>query len=252
MSYVNKSETLQQLQGLVQQNLHKSLDYMPAKFNEQQRYALELFQQRISLESIIEESISFNKKLSWENKDKHLNLVTTAEELVEVFKLRSDVFNEVGYKEVFPDTIDGLNFDKYDKNSAIVYYKNNKEITGTVRLIIDSENKLPSESVMSFDNIRKKHKTIGELSRNIIKQGTKGLNLEFKYLMAGVHNVFVNNDIDMTLSGIKKEHFKLCSRFGGIDIVKELDYYGTIKEPCLIISWDPSQASNFFKKAFLK
>ncbi len=251
MSYINKSEILQQLQGLVQENLYKNLDYMPIKFNEQQRYALELFKKRIFLEEIIEETILFNKKLIWENKNKNLHLTSTAEDLVEVFKLRSDVFAKVGYQDAFPDTIERLNFDKYDKYSAIIYYKNNKVISGTCRLIFDSKDKLPSESVLSFETIRKEYKNIGELSRNSIKHKTNGLSLDFKYLMNGVHNVFNNNEIDLTLSGIKKEHFKLCSKFGGIEIVKELDHYGVIKEPCLIISWDPSQASKFFKKTFL-
>ena len=69
--------------------------------------------------------------------------------------------------------------------------------------------------------------------------------------MAGVHNVFTNNDIDLTLSGIRKDHYKLFSKFGGIDIVHELKKYGEVDIPFLIISWNPSLASKFFKKAFL-
>ncbi len=248
MSYINKSETLQQLQSLVKQNIH----YMSDDFNEKQRDALELFQKRIFLEEIIEQSIAFNKKLTFDNTNDKLQLVKTAEELIEVFKLRSDMFHKVGYQNEFIDTIEGLNFDIYDKNSAIIYYKNYQEITGTVRLIYDSESKLPSESVMSFNQLREENNTIVELSRNTIKHKTNGLGLEFKHLMCGVYNVFTNNDINLTLSAIKKEHYKLCSKFGGIEVLDEVSSYGTLQQASLLISWDLSKISPFFKKAFLK
>lgn len=251
MSYVNKSETLNQFQELVQQNFNRKLNYMPNSFNEQQRYALELFKKRIFLEEIIDETISFNNNLNWENKNNNLYLVATAEELIEVFKLRSIVYTELGYNKEFPDIIEGLNFDKYDKTSGIVYYKNNKEFTGTCRLIFDSKNKLPSEDKSCFNNMRSQYNSIGEISRNIVKHKSSGLNLEFKYLMAGMHNIFVNNNINMTLSVIKNEHFKLFSKFGGIDVEEELKGYGELNKEFLVISWDPSQASKFFKKAFL-
>ena len=61
---------------------------MSDDFNLAQKNALELFQKRIYLEEIIEETISFNKKLSWNNSNPNLNLTTTAEELIEVFKLK--------------------------------------------------------------------------------------------------------------------------------------------------------------------
>jgi hypothetical protein len=118
-------------------------------------------------------------------------------------------------------------------------------------MIFDSENKLPSEGKFSFGEIRAKYNRIGEISRNIVKHSTKGLQLEFKYLMAGMHNIFMNNEIGLTLSGIRKEHFKLFSKFGGIEIVKELEAYGKLDTPFLIISWDPSLASKFFKRTFL-
>lgn len=252
MIYINKNESLIQLRGLVEQNLTNDLAYMPKEFNEQQHYALELFKKRIFLEEVIDETITFNKNLVWDNLNDNLKLTTTAEEMIDVFKLRSDVYTRIGYQSECPDIIEGLNFDKYDKNSAIIYYKNNNEITGTVRFIFDSNNKLPSEEKYSFDEMRKKYKHIGELSRNVVKHKTTGLNQEFKYLMSGIHNVFINNNIDMTLSGIRKDHLRMCSKFGGIDVLKEIDAYGEVDIPFLIIAWDLSKVSNFFKKAFLR
>jgi predicted GNAT family N-acyltransferase len=184
--------------------------------------------------------------------NKNLRLTTTAEELIEVFKLRSDVYTSIDYQNEFPDTIEGLNFDIFDKNSAIIYYKNNNKVTGSIRLIFDSYNKLPSEEKLSFDSFRQQYNVVGEISRNVVYNEGRGLNLEFKYLMCGIYNIFKNNKIDIALSGIKQEHLKLFKKLGGVDIVKEMDSYGSLDVPFYIISYNPSQASKFFKKVFLE
>lgn len=252
MTNVNKNTSLNQLQELIQNKLKQRSHYLPDSFNKDQKKALQVFQKRIFLDEVLEEAITFNKNLSWNYENKNLKLITSVEELIQVFKLRSDVFSQIGYQNEFPDTIDGLNFDIYDKTSAIIYYENNKEITATIRLIFDSENKLPSEKECNFEHLRKEYKSIGEISRNIVKTRDQGLNQEFKYLMCGIYNIFINNDIDIALSGIKKEHLKLFKKLGGVNIIKELDDYGSFKEPCLIISYNPHYASKFFKKVFLK
>lgn len=252
MAYINKNISLNQLQEIIKADIYQKQTYLPESFLSLQKQALEIFQKRVFLESVLEDTISFNKKLSWEDKYKNLSLVQNAEELIEVFKLRSDVFTQINYQNEFPDTIEGLNFDIYDKNSAVIFYKNNKEVTATIRLIFDSENKLPSENKCSFDDLRKKYNCIGEISRNIVKNRGQGLNLEFKYLMCGIYNIFMNNDIDMSLSGIKQEHLKLFKKLGGVEIYKEMDSYGSLDIPFLIISYNPNEASNFFKKVFLE
>lgn len=252
MAYINKNISLNLLQDIIKDDILQKESYLPQSFMIQQKKALEIFQKRVFLENIIDETISFNKKLSWNSDNKNLALTKTAEELVEVFKLRSDVFTEIGYQDEFPDTIEGLNFDVYDKTSAVIYYKNNKEVSATIRLIFDSENRLPSEEKESFDDMRAKYNCIGEISRNIVKTRGQGLNLEFKYLMCGIYNVFINNDIDIALSGIRQEHLKLFKKLGGVEIYKELNSYGSLETPCLIISYNPNYASNFFKKVFLE
>ena len=251
MININKNTALNDLQAMVQQNIYKPLDYMPDSFNKQQEAAIKMFQNRVFLEEIIDETISFNKKLVFENVNKNLYLAITAENLIEVFKLRSDVYTKLGYHKEFPDTIEGLSFDKYDKKSAILLYKNDNEITGTTRLIFDSEDKLPTENKFSFNDIRAKYNKIGELSKLIVKNEKKGLNLEFKNLAMGIYYIFKRNDINLILSGIKTEHFKLYSKFGGFNIEHKLETYGQVNTPFLITSWDPSQVSPFFKKAFL-
>lgn len=248
---INKNNSIEALQQLVEQNISTKLSYMPESFNTKQQQALELFKKRLFLEKTIDEAISFNKNLNFPNENKNLHLATTAEDLIDVFKLRSDVYSSINYQDEFPDEIEGLNFDKYDSNSAVLYYKSEKYITGTIRIAFDLYNKLPSEDKYSFDKIRDKYKTITEMSRFMVHKESKGLSLEFKYLFAGIYNVFMNNKIDIILSGLKSEHYKLYSKFGGVDIIQELNSYGTFTIPCLILSWNPSQVSPFFKKAFL-
>ena len=168
MTNINKNLALQELQKLLVLNFSKTLSYMSDDFNNNQKYIIELLTKRVFLEEIVEETISFNKKINWDSSLKNLSIVTNAEDLIKVFELRSDVYQNINYQKEFPDLIDGLNLDIYDKNSAIIFYKNDQNISGTTRLIFDSENKLPSDKIFSFDNIRKQYNKIGELSRLIV------------------------------------------------------------------------------------
>lgn len=252
MSYINKDYSLQTLRTLIQKEFIRSSNSNVSKLNEEQKEILELFNKRIFLEETVEESVAFNKTINWNIEDKQLKLVSNVEELIEIYKLRSEVYENI-YKDEVPDTIEGLNFDEHDKHSAIIYSKNNGIVTSSARLIFDMKRyKLPSEEKFSFDYMREKYTTLGEISRNIVKHQNSGLNLDFKNSMRGIHHLFINNDIDMTLSGIKQEHFKLYSKFGGIEIEKEMESYGNVDVPFYIISWNPSLVSKFFERAFLK
>lgn len=252
MIYINHNSAIEQLQNLLNNSFHKIENYLPDKFTQQQIHALELLKSRVVLEDIIENSISFNQNLNFESKTKNLKLINSAEELIEVFKLRSTVYGDLGYHDEFPDDIEGLSYDKYDKNAAILFYKSNSVITGTTRLIFDSSNRLPTEKKISFQKIRSQYENIGELSRLIVKKETKGLNLEFKYLMQGIYTLFMNNNIDITILAIIKEHFKLYTKFGGSKIIEEMANYGKVGHEMYLLSWDPSNSSDFFRRTFLK
>lgn len=250
--YLNKYNSQKVLKELIQTNLSKQLNLMPKSYRLEQEKAIEFFQKRAFLEECIDKSIEFNKSLNWDKSQKNVFLISNAEELIQVFKLRSTVYTDINYQNEFPDTIEGLNFDLYEETSAVAFCKNNGQVSGTIRLIFDSKNKLPSEEKYSFDSQRKEFNQIGELSRLMVKNNSKGLGLEFKNLFKAMYIVFVNNDIDITYVGIKKEHFKLYDKFGGVEIIKKLDNYGNLDLNALILSWDPSKVSNFFKRSFLK
>ena len=252
MIYINHNSAIEQLKEIVDSSFNKTLNYMPNDFNKQQHNALELLKKRIFLEEIVEESIAFNRQLNWEETSKNLRLVNSVEELIEVFKLRSDIYTDLGYQSEFTDTIEGLNFDKFDKNAAILFYTGGSKITGTIRLIFDSKNKLPTESKVPFDNLRNQYNKIGELSRLVVRKETGGLTLEFKYLMQGVYRILMQNDIDITLLAIIKEHYKLYEKFGGTEIIKDMDDYGDLGYGTYLISLNPSLLSNFFKRTILR
>jgi hypothetical protein len=248
---INKNHTIEAFNQLVE-NSFKKKDYLPDTFNKQQQEAIELFQKRIFLEKTIEETIAFNKNLNFPNENKHLYLATTAEDLIEVFKLRSEVYTQINYQSQFPDTIEGLNFDSYDTHSAILFCKTNNKISGTAKLIFALEKELlPSEKNFPLQDVRKKYTHVGELARLIISQEKKGLTLEFKYLFEGLYHLFMNNSIDIIISCIKKEHTKLYSKFGGGKIIDGTDSFGNLDVPIHILAWNPSKTLPFFKKAFL-
>ena len=251
MSYINTNKTLNLLEEVLTQNFSAKLEYLPEQFHKEQLYAIELFKKRLFLEQIIDKTISFNRSIEFDESSNNLFLTTSAEMLVDVFKLRSDVYSAIpGYQDEFPDVIEGLNFDKFDKHSAIVYYKKGSKITATTRLIFDIGNLLPSEEKYSFDKFRKQYK-IGEVSRLMIHNDRQCSGQEFKYLTLGIYKIYLNSDVEILMSGIKQEHYKLYSKFGGFKIEKELNNYGNLDLNALILSWDPSKISNFFKKVFL-
>lgn len=251
MIYINKNSALETLQGLVEQSFNQTQSYMPDDFSEKQQMAVDLFKQRIFLEEVIEETTKFNRDLNWDKEDKNINLAVTAEELIEVYKLRSDVYTDIGYKNEIPDVIEGLNFDIFDKNASIIYIKKDDRVTGSCRIVFDSVNNLPSEKNLSFGKCRKNFSKVSELSRLIIKHNEGGLSKEFKLLTRASYNIWKYNDLDIILSSIKKDHFKLYKKFGGFNIEGEITNYGNIDVEALILSWNPSKISPFFKRAFL-
>lgn len=201
---------------------------------------------------IISHAIEFNKGLIWENNSKNLFLATTAREFIEIFRLRSEIYTKLKYDNEFPDMIKGLNFDDYDENSAILYTKVDGIVTGTCRVIFDSDKKLPIDSHFSLDYLRIQYKSIAEISRLSVKHNSSGLNQEFRWLTRGVYFITIKNSITKTVSAIKDEHFKLYKKFGGLSVEKKFEIYGGLPNPSIVTVWDALKISNFFKRAFLE
>ena len=125
-------------------------------------------------------------------------------------------------------------------------------VTGTCRVIFDSDKKLPIDSHFSLDYLRIQLKSIAEVSRLVVKHNSNGLNQEFRWLTRGVYLISIKNSITKTVSAIKDEHFKLYSKFGGFTFEKRIDTYGKFPIPLIITVWDTLKISNFFKRAFLE
>jgi len=189
--------------------------------------------------------------LVWDNGSKNLFLAKTAKEFIEIFKLRSEIYTKLQYDNEFPDMIKGLNFDDYDENSAVLYTKVNGIVTGTCRVIFDSNKKLPIDTHFSLDYLRIGNQNISEISRLIVKDNRSGLNQEFKWLIKGAYLISTKNSVTKTVSVIKNEHFKLYNKFGGFYIEKMLKTYGHLDKTFIITSWNLLKISNFFKRAFL-
>lgn len=247
MVSINKNKAFRELEEIIK--LRIGNDQYKAQNNSN---LLEQFRQRIFLESTIEKTLDFNRNLNWNYEEENVHLVNNAEELLEVFKLRSDVFGSLNYENEFPDCISGLNFDTYDYHAAIVFCKTNNVLSGTCRLIFDTHRKLPTDEKYSLDYIREEYSSIGEVSRLVTKQDKSGLNLEFKYLTRGIYRILENNPINASVSAMKQSHFKLYSKFGGFKVEKELKGYGHIDYDVVVTSWNPKEISLFFKKHFLE
>jgi predicted GNAT family N-acyltransferase len=205
-----------------------------------------------NLFELISRVIAFNRSLKFDQSTPNLHLVTTPKELIEIFVLRSRIYTKLNYNSEFPDIIEGLNFDTFDENAAILYTKKEGVITGTCRLIFDSDKKLPIDKNYSLDYLRATKKRLAEVSRLVIEHQSSGLNLEFKLLTKGVYFVIKQNGLDASISVIKDDHFKLYNRFGGFYIEERLHTYGHLDNTFVITSWNVLKISNFFKKLFLE
>ena len=236
MVYINKNEAFTRLNNIFN---NKEVEF-------------EYLKNTLIFERVLDEVITFNRKINWESTSTNLKLVTTAEEFIKICNLRSEIYGNLGYQKEFPDFLPNMNFDFYDLNSAIIYNLTNSEITATCRLIFDSDKKLPIEEKLDLSSIRSKFQNVAEVSRLMVKKEEKGLNLDFKYLTLGIYNIITNNNLDASISVILKEHFRLYGKFGGFNIEKELESYGNLNAPFIITSWNPYEVSDFFRKAFLK
>ena len=248
-----KNNALNSLREVSHQNFTKSLHHSGKDMDKKQKKILEIFTKRVFLEETIEDAIAFNRKLTWDTSNKSYQLTTTAEDLVAVFKLRSDVYQMMQYMNEFPDVIEGLNFDIFDQHSAIIFCKNDQEYTGTSRIIFDSkQTKLPTDKKFSFDYLREKKKKIAETSRLTIKKEDTKLSLDFKNIMKAYYDIIMHNDLDLIVSSIKEAHYKLYSKFGGISVEAQLHAFGELDGEFLVIAWNPYEASDFFKRSFLR
>ena len=200
---------------------------------------------------IIGEILRFHRELRWNSAVSNVHLVSSVDELIEIFALRSRIYKNMGYDLEFSDPVFGLNYDAYDTRSAILYTTSNGSVSGTCRIIFDTDGKLPIDKNYSLAYLRTNGNRLAELSRLMIDKETKGLGQEFRWLTKGTFYIMRENNYDILVSVMIKEHFKMYERFGGFRIEKELPVYGNLSTPFIITSWRVRDFSPFFKRIFL-
>jgi hypothetical protein len=201
------------------------------------------------LSKTVKNTIEFNQRLYSVGTLNGVSLATTAEELIEIFALRSKVYQEIGFLVEFPECIKGLDFDEYDEHSAIIYTKRDG-ITGTCRLIFDSDKKLPIDKHISVDYLRNQNMNLAESSRVIIKD-SDGLKPEFKLLTKDSYRVLSAYNLN-AVSATTQEHIKLYHNFGGLTVEKKIQNYGKIPRDFFLTLWKTTDISPFFKRVFLR
>ena len=202
------------------------------------------------LSTTIKKIIEFNQNLYRVGTLEGVSLATTVKDLIEIFMLRSEVYQEMGYSNEFPELIKGLNFDEYDEVSAILYSKRGTTLTGTCRLIFDTDKKLPIDEKFSLDYLRNQKHNLVEASRVIIRN-IEGLKPEFKLLTIDSYRVLASYSMN-AVSVMTQEHTKLYRKFGGLSIEKRFEQYGTLNQEFFLTLWNTSKISPFFKRAFLR
>ncbi len=204
-----------------------------------------------NLENTINETLKLSEKSKWKSQNKYIDIVRSKKDVIDIFKLRSRIYKEVGYNVEFPEEIEGLIYDDSDKRSILFLSRNeNKQIVGSIKLTLDKKCKiLPSEDKYLFNHIREKY-NVAELGKQVIETRNRG-KLTYKYLYSAVYNFAISNNIDTLVGSFKKDHLKLYRKFGGIKIEKEIKSYGNINLDFYIISWNLHKVSDFFKRGIL-
>ncbi len=216
----------------------------------------------IELDQIIQDSLFVLDSLGIFSRDINKNLViaSTPDEILDVMKLRSRVYNEFGY-DAFQDKIPGFNFDNYDKNSVNLMFNRKGEVTGSTRIVCDSKNGVPTENYYPsrkgiFDSLREEYKDhflpIAELSRTVIDSRFRKTGSEFKEMFAGLYRL--GNELDVgtyVLSMAKRMYEALYSKCGMEVLGYESEVEG-MKVDCVLLSWNPREVNDFFKKRFLR
>lgn len=202
------------------------------------------------LSSDLEEILNFQQKLP-SLKIKNLFIPKNRNELIEIFALRSKVYKKEGYDKEFPNFISGLNYDKYDKSSAILFVKFGNKITGSCRIVFDTPQKLPLDKNYSLDYLRSENRKLCELSRLAVDKN--GLGQEPKLLTKGTYCLLKKVKFPTLVSITdKKAYNRYYKNFGGFKIEYEFNGYGKLNKTFIVSSWDIAKVSLFFRRAFLK
>ena len=198
----------------------------------------------------VEEILEFQKTLP-KLGIKNLYYPQTKQELIEVFALRSRVYKKEGYDKEFPQLIDGLDYDDYDKVSAILCVKFDSKITGSCRVVFDNPLKLPLEKNYSFDYLREQRGQLCELSRLVVERDSLGQ--EPRLLTKGTYYLLAKKGISTLVSITDKRAYnRYYKNFGGFTVEHEYNGYGKLEKTFIVSSWDIAKISPFFKRAFLK
>ncbi len=207
-------------------------------------------------------------ELNYNNIDLEKNIITeeygiakTPKDILDIFNLRYIAFKKRNYNNLIGDELKEikLNFDIYDKNSILLYYKRDNKITASSRLVLDSYINLPSEYLFDkkngFNNLREFEKNnlkgIAEISRSVIDPKFQARGNEFKTIFGMIYKLSKPLEIGSYITAIAKEDFKLYEK-AGFKIIKEGIGYNEINRDVLYLSWDVKKVNSFFKRAFLK
>lgn len=217
---------------------------------------------RLDLDKIITQNQAFINSQDFKTHQltPEIEILTSSDDLIEMMKLRSEVFDPIpNFKKEFPDGQLGLNFDKFDKYSVNLGYKQDGKITGTVRIIMDSELGLQSEEVynpiIGFNKLRQHHKSNGksicELSRLAVDPKARARKTFEQILGAsGLHAI--ENNIGTQLSSMAQKTYQLLLSKVGMTILKDIPNHGKINIPCYILDWSPANFTDHYKNRFQK
>lgn len=213
---------------------------------------------RENLERTLNRALELNAMQKNNFSIKKVDFARTGSDLLDIMRVRSVAYKQVGNDVELSDPLPGLNYDSFDDGRALILkYSQDNRIIGTSRLILDSRKGLFSEKqydeLNGFDNLRiesnsRAGKRIAELSRTCIHPEYQG-SMAFKHLMASIYELCENFNVGTLITTVRDYDTSMYTRFG-MEVIKSIDY-GEITD-CEVLSWKiPEDVSKLFYKGVL-
>lgn len=182
-------------------------------------------------------------------KTKKIEMLTNEKDLINSYFLRSYVYNLAGYDSEFRESVEGLEFDKFDSSSISFGYIHDGEMVGSIRIALDGTLGFPSEKYCpEIANLRE-DSSIAEISRTVIlPEFRNNLGILFEQIIASIQFARLNG-IDKVFYGSPKPIMEMYEKHvGGSIRLRDNVQYGNLKERLYFRAVDVNNLSPKFEK----
>jgi N-acyl-L-homoserine lactone synthetase len=190
------------------------------------------------LVNILAESVKFNRKIDWKNKNRGLVLGHEVSDVLDYFVIRAEIYKKMGYNKEFKPIIPNIECDNYDNNSIFILRKKKDEVIGGLRIIKNTGLGFPTTEKLGWENLGlNPSDKIGESSRLVVKENYKGkdnisqFSTREELYINGLLKIFKLIDIDKVIGTVPENVYPWYkNNFQNVEQLLKVSNYGEIKK----------------------